>query len=212
MQRSQNEHASLQYTTLTSCPAPTVGAGVVAFTQRDAHLSLQVCVTNLSGIELYSLKIAPLEESLTMCFSKTNDISHPTTSTTALGDAPSLTEPRTRFITQPLLDGNSGTVSWVETLRDLSPEQFPARLMVATLSTLAADHPSLRVVPCFRPSERDAAPALYALSVRDHDPGLGLLAIGNMIGELALYSFTGAMYGGQDHRHSRPGIRSRLDR
>lgn len=35
-------------------------------------------------------------------------------------------------------------------------------------------------------------PALYAGPVRDYDGGLGLLVVGNKMGELALYSLSGA--------------------
>ncbi|KAI0682441.1 hypothetical protein BC835DRAFT_883378 [Cytidiella melzeri] len=42
-------------------------------------------------------------------------------------------------------------------------------------------------------------PALYAESVRDYDDGIGLLVIGNVMGELALYSLSGTDFSTTEH-------------
>lgn len=85
------------------------------------------------------------------------------------------------------LDESSNIVSWLENRHTLSPNSCPVRLMTHSsgLASLNSQNTSL-----FTLSEREM-PALYALSVRDYDAGLGLLAVGNMIGELGLYCLSG---------------------
>ncbi|KAI0802103.1 hypothetical protein BC629DRAFT_1496657 [Irpex lacteus] len=97
-----------------------------------------------------------------------------------------------RFTSQLLFDKASKTVSWLETLSELCPERGPVRFMTTTrsVSSLAAAKTPPKNTICSSLSG-SSGPALYALSVRDFDCGLGLHVVGNMLGELAVYSFAG---------------------
>ena len=65
---------------------------------------------------------------------------------------------------------------------------------VTTTKGLSDAQSPLDDPPRFELSER-GMPALYAQSTRDYDAGLGLLAIGNAMGELTLYSFSDDTFG-----------------
>ncbi|KAI0810872.1 hypothetical protein BC629DRAFT_1011995 [Irpex lacteus] len=181
LRRSETENDSPQYTTIASFPvSPQIGSATVKFSQADDDVLLRVCITAHFGIYVYAARIdsnQPADASLATCFTKADEYRF------------SAPPPDFRLIARPLLDGDSGTVSWLETLFAFSPSRSPVRLMIATPGISQAGSSS-QGVPCFLPPEREV-PALYAFSVRDYNPGLGLLVIGNMIGELAIYSLNG---------------------
>jgi hypothetical protein len=98
-------------------------------------------------------------------------------------------------ILQPLLGRASEHVSWLQGPSKIQPSLAPMRF-VATTQGLSSGLSSqwcgsLSNYPCCILSESDM-PALYAASVRDYDEELGLLIIGNMMGELVLYSLSGS--------------------
>lgn len=181
LRRSETKNDSPQYTTIASFPmSPQIGSAIVKFSQADDNLLLRVCITTHIGIYVYAVRIdfyQPAEASLEACFTRADEYQF------------SAPPPDFRLIARPLLDRDSGTVSWLETLFAFSPSRSPVRLMIATPGISRAGSSS-QDVPCFLPPEREV-PALYAFSVRDYDPGLGVLVIGNMIGELAIYSLNG---------------------
>lgn len=182
MRRSHSVQNPIMYTTIASFPlSPQIGSAVMAFLQEDSHTVLKVCITNRRGIYIYSVRVDPCHttKSLQARFTRVAE------------SGPSLAITNFRLISRPLIEANFGIVSWLETILVFSPTLNLVRLMMETPGTSSVGSPtSQQCAPCLPPSEREI-PALYALSVRDYDPGLGLLVIGNMIGELAICSFNG---------------------
>ncbi|KAI0810865.1 hypothetical protein BC629DRAFT_1720723 [Irpex lacteus] len=95
-------------------------------------------------------------------------------------------------IIRPHLGRSATTFSWLEGhcgtfhLSEITPMRF----VTITEELQDTDQSSSRQPPTFVLSEIDM-PALYAMSVRDYDDGLGILAIGNIMGEVAIYSLAG---------------------
>ena len=96
------------------------------------------------------------------------------------------------MITRPLIDQGSATISWLEIAAPFRVTRSLPSLVqfVTTTESLSGTQSPLDDPPRFELSER-GMPALYAQSTRDYDGGLGLLLIGNAMGELTLYSFSG---------------------
>ena len=97
-----------------------------------------------------------------------------------------------RMITRASFDRSHTTISWLEGACSLSPTCPPVRFMTIAQCNMGA-YPSTQELPCFTLSDHDI-PAVYAWSTRDYDRGLGLLTVGNTIGELALFSFAGGAF------------------
>ena len=154
----------------------------LTFSQDDKQITVQMFTSNGAGIYMYTATIpfstsVPLKTRMSLLWSR---------------EATRNQKPFVRTIMQPLLDRTSTTVSWLEKIShtQLSPT-LPAIVRFATITEDLSNARS----PLQNPSSLELSeclmPALYASSSRDYDQGLGLLAIGNMIGELALYNFGG---------------------
>lgn len=87
---------------------------------------------------------------------------------------------------RPLIDA-CGTMSWFEGINegDDSEEPLSFRTISHAMNARHGQHGEPPTPLIFRNSE---LPALYAMGVRDYDPGLGLAVFGNYFGELVLYN------------------------
>ena len=190
MKVSPHEEGSVQYSTIATFDFDkTIWHASLALCRDDRGLTVQICISNSRGLYIYSA--GPI----------TRYTGAQTSSRTTLLWSREVSidpEPESpfRMITHPLFDHTSTTISWLESMSDSKlSRNLPAPVQFVTLTERISDARSpLKDPPCFELSER-SMPALYAQSTRDYDQGLGLLAIGNMIGELALYSFGGDAFG-----------------
>lgn len=160
----------------------SIASATLTFCRNDEQVLLQVCVTNSRGIYMYA---APISHAAS---TSTNS----RMSLLWLREAGRVVGTPFRVITQPLFDQTSTTISWLERANySRLSRSLPALVQFVTIAEDFSHVQSpFQNSSCFELSERDM-PALYALSTRDYDQGLGLLVLGNMIGELALYSFGG---------------------
>ena len=160
----------------------TIWNATLAFCQEDCPDTVRICTSNSRGMYVYSA-------SLTQPAPPWKD-----QPATLLWECEAGYKSSFRMTTQPLFDQTFTTISWLETAsnfrvtRNLPSLPSLVQFVVLTESLSTTKLP-LRNPRCFELSER-GMPALYAQSTRDYDHGLGLLAIGNMMGELAVYSFS----------------------
>ena len=158
---------------------PIWGASL-AFCQGDDHPSVQICISNSDGMYVYSALLSDLASA------------RASAQVTLLWQRKVSSDSSFRMITHPFFDQTSTTISWLESVSDFRVTRGITSLvkLVTLAESTSVAHSPLQNPHCFEISER-SMPALYAQSVRDYDQGLGLLAVGNMIGELALYCFSG---------------------
>ena len=154
----------------------------LALYQEDHQATVQICISNSSGLYVYSTPLTlsiPTQTDLPLTLLWSREVRL-------------YKEPRTpvRMITRPLIDQTSATISWLETVASFRVTRSLPSLVqfVTTTESLSGTQSPLDDPPRFELSER-GMPALYAQSTRDYDGGLGLLLIGNAMGELTLYSF-----------------------
>ena len=164
-----------------------IASADLAFGGDSHQATVQICVSNIKGIYLYAVPIpssttSRVDSRLSLLWSRES----------TRGPQGGYTEDSLRRITEPFFDRTSTAISWLERVSYTKlSRSLPALVKFVTISQdLSNVRSALQGPPCFELAEREM-PALYALSVRDYDQGLGLLVIGNMIGELALYSFSG---------------------
>ena len=176
------EESSQHSTVATFSLDRSIASATLTFCRNAGQDILQVCVTNSRGIYLYA---APIPHAAS---TRTDS----PMSLLWLREAGRVVGTPFRVITQPLFDQTSTTISWLERANySRLSRSLPAIVQFVTIAEdLSHVQSPFQNPSCFELSERDM-PALYALSTRDYDQGLGLLVLGNMIGELALYSFGG---------------------
>ena len=157
----------------------TIWNATLAFCQEDCPDTVRICTSNSRGMYVYSA-------SLTQPAPPWKD-----QPATLLWACEAGSKSSFRMITQPLFDQTFTTISWLETVHNLLvTRSLPSLVQFVVLTeSLSTTKLPLRDPRCFELWEREM-PALYAQSTRDYDHGLGLLAIGNMMGELAIYSFS----------------------
>lgn len=171
MRISPSKNGSVQHSVIAiyMLDQPVEYADMVYY-KEGPQASLRICLTHISGVYAYSL-----------VESVTSSRSRGTLSSALLWS-------RQGLIMRPMFDRTRTTVSWLEELFGLSARSPPVHL-VTTAQGGAKVHMPPQDLSLFTLSDRDM-PALYAWSTRDYDQGLGLLVVGNMIGELALFSFS----------------------
>lgn len=176
------EDSVVEYSTVATFTFDrTICSATLALKQDDRQATVWICITNSDGMYIYS---APIIRRI----STQEDLPATLLWTCKVGSTAGF-----RMITQPMFDQTSTTtISWLETASDsmITPSLPSLVQLVVLTESLSEARPLMDDPPCFELSER-AMPALYAQSNRDYDGSLGLLAIGNMIGELALYSLSG---------------------
>ena len=160
----------------------------LALYQEDHQATVQICISNTSGLYVYSTPLThtiPTQTDLPLTLLWSREVRL-------------YQEPRTpvRMITHPLIDQGSATISWLQTVAPFRVTRSLPSLVqfVTTTESLSGTQSPLDDPPRFELSER-GMPALYAQSTRDYDGGLGLIVIGNAMGELTLYSFSGDTFG-----------------
>ena len=164
-----------------------IASADLAFCGDNHQATVQICVSNIKGIYLYAVPIpfstmSRVDSRPSLLWSRES----------TRGPQGGYTEETLRRITEPFFDRTSTTISWLERVSySKLSRSLPAIVeFVAIPQDISNVRSGLQYPPCFELAEREM-PALYALSARDYDQGLGLLVVGNMIGELALYSFSG---------------------
>lgn len=159
-----------------------IGYAKLALTDDEGHRKLRACVADDEGLFVYSI---PLGNILAAHTTISSYLVWSRAARIFGYDYPFC-------IIRPRLGRSATTFSWIEGqggTHHLS-EITPMRFVTVTEALQDTDHPLHRQPPTFVLSEIDM-PALYAMSVRDYDDGLGLLAIGNMMGEVAVYNLAG---------------------
>ena len=169
---------SARYPTIAKYTFETsIWNATLAFCQEDCPETVRICTSNSRWMYVYSVSLtAPTWEDQPATLWWACEAGFDTSF---------------RLVTQPLFDQTFTTISWLETASDFRvTRNLPSLVQFVVLTeSLSTTKLPLRNPRCFELSER-GMPALYAQSTRDYDHGLGLLAIGNMMGELAVYSFS----------------------
>ncbi|KAI0689305.1 hypothetical protein BC835DRAFT_1369615 [Cytidiella melzeri] len=168
-----------------------VGYAKMAFALEDSpgptamrEVTLQICISSHSKIAGYSIPVSNI-------LLNGDNLTH---YQIWMDGFPRSGGSLCTFVSEPLFGSTPATVSCLEGIwmgRGMGPMQFNVYANTGRTPTATGSNSRLDISrPYFSLSELEM-PALYAESVRDYDDGLGLLVVGNVMGELALYSLSG---------------------
>ena len=141
----------------------------------DAHRSFMLTVTNKTGVFVYQVQRKGDSFSAEVVAEREE-----------VSDAAS----RPSKPAYPCFGGSSSRVSWIYPPSSLFDRQ--SRLVTAQIIPSEVNSSMARLAILSECKATDL-PSLYAMPVMDFDDGVGLLAIGNGFGQLALCSFNGSL-------------------